>query len=136
MSADLKRGRFVVLEHEWRGVHWDVMLEDGDALRTWAVDAPIVAGAELPARALPAHRTAYLSYEGPVSNNRGRVRRVAQGRFRALEWGTDRVRVVLDGDQLVGEVTLERAGSVAGSSSSSYPAVAAEPWKFRLGKVD
>ena len=38
----------------WDGVHWDLMLETepGGPLRTWAIDAPIVAGKDLPARAL------------------------------------------------------------------------------------
>ena len=44
--------RFAVLEHSWGGVHWDFLVEDGETLRTWAVDAPIVAGVDLPARAL------------------------------------------------------------------------------------
>ena len=40
--------RFVLLEHNWNGVHWDFMLEVGEALRTWAIDAPIVSGRDLP----------------------------------------------------------------------------------------
>ena len=68
-------GRYVVLEHEWNGVHWDFMLEAGAMLRTWAIDRPIVPEAELPARALADHRHEYLTYEGPVSGGRGRVRR-------------------------------------------------------------
>ncbi len=39
--------RFVLLEHAWNGVHWDFMLEAGESLRTWAIDAPIVAGRTL-----------------------------------------------------------------------------------------
>ena len=33
----------MVLEHDWDGVHWDFMLEAGERLRTWAIDAPIMA---------------------------------------------------------------------------------------------
>ena len=36
--------RFVLLEHHWDGVHWDLMLDVGAVLRTWAIDAPIVPG--------------------------------------------------------------------------------------------
>ena len=46
------KGRFVVLQHDWNGVHWDFMLEAGEGLRTWAVDAPIVPGVPLAARLL------------------------------------------------------------------------------------
>lgn len=121
--------RFVILEHCWKGIHWDVMLEADDALRTWAVDAPIVADAELPARALADHRLAYLDYEGPVSGGRGSVRRLDRGDYRTLTWGPDRVVVELRGDQLAGELDLRRiaAGAEPGSS---------ERWTFRLcGKV-
>lgn len=45
---------------------------------TWrAIDWPPVAGDEL--IRLADHRSAYLDYEGPVSDNRGRVRRIAAG---------------------------------------------------------
>ena len=67
--------RFVVLEHAWNGTHWDFLLEDGPALRAWALDAPIVRGQTQPARSLPDHRLVYLEYEGPISGDRGVVRR-------------------------------------------------------------
>ena len=86
------------------------MLERAGTLRTWAVDAPIVAGATLPARSLPDHRLAYLDYEGPLSGDRGEVRRVATGTYRPMAWEDDRVVLDLDGDQLSGELTLLRAG--------------------------
>jgi hypothetical protein len=127
MSEAIEDVRFVVLEHEWKGVHWDFMIEDNGRLRTWAIDAPIFAGVELPARALPDHRLDYLAYEGPISAGRGTVKRVDGGSFRSIEWGPDRVRGTLAGGQLVGEVVLYRADSASPGSS---------PWKFRLGKVD
>ena len=40
MSDPMEQRRFVVLEHEWNGVHWDFMIEDDGRLRTWAIDAP------------------------------------------------------------------------------------------------
>ncbi len=106
--------RFVLLEHVWNGVHWDFMLEDGDVLRTWAIDAPIVAGQDLPARALADHRRIYLEYEGEISGNRGCVRRVDAGTYRTLVWSADRVRVELAGSQLVGEVDLRASGVCVG----------------------
>jgi len=120
--------RFVVLEHRWDGEHWDVMLEDGEKLRTWAVDAPIATGVDLPARALPDHRLAYLDYEGPVSGGRGTVRRLDRGDYEALDWGPDRVRVRLLGAQLVGTAELWKVGGGASASSGG--------WVFRLGNVD
>jgi hypothetical protein len=119
--------RFVLLEHEWNGVHWDFMLEHGDVLRTWAIDVPIVAGREIPARALPDHRLLYLDYEGEISANRGHVTRRDAGTYEVLEWSNDRVRVKLAGSQLAGEVELWETGSVSGSAAA---------WNFRMGNFD
>ena len=127
MAEVVRSGRFVVLEHEWNGVHWDFMLEAEDGLRTWSMNAPPAFGREQPARALADHRPAYLSYEGPVSGDRGRVKRVAQGMFQAIEWESGHVRIRLTGDQLVGEVDL---------SCSGPDCTAGSTWSFRLGKVD
>jgi DNA polymerase Ligase (LigD) len=119
--------RFVLLEHLWDGVHWDFMLEAGEVLRTWAIDAPIVAGVDLPARAIGDHRRLYLEYEGEISGNRGRVRRLEEGTYRVLVWSADHVRVVLVGPQLVGEVDLRRVGTGSDGVAS---------WNFRIGNLD
>ena len=116
--------RFVVLEHQHEGVHWDVMIEDGTALRTWAVDAPIIPDVDLPARELPAHRRIYLDYEGAISGGRGTVRRWDCGACVVREWGEARVVVEASGVQLVGRVELRRAGTVP-----------ARDWLFRFGKL-
>lgn len=128
MESEVGVVRFVVLEHRWNGVHWDFMLEHGESLRTWAIDEPIVAGVETPARALPDHRLAYLDYEGPISGDRGSVARVDRGVYVPLEWTDDRVRVRLSGRQLVGEAVLW----------SERPDRDAPPrnWKFSFGKVN
>lgn len=102
--------RFVILEHRRETVHWDVMFEVGDVLRTWAVDAPVEPGVKLAARPLPDHRIAYLDYEGPISGDRGEVRRVASGTFATLEWLDDRVVLSLTGDQVSGLLMLMRDG--------------------------
>ena len=121
--------RFVLLEHNWNGVHWDLMLEAGEALRTWAIDQPIVSGRDLPARALGDHRKIYLEYEGEVAGNRGWVKRVEAGTYRVLEWSDDHVRVELFGAQLVGEVDLRRLAEGSGESGSCS-------WVFRAGNFD
>jgi hypothetical protein len=119
--------RFVLLEHDWNGIHWDFMLESGEGLRTWAIDAPIMAGRELPARALGDHRPIYLEYEGPVSGNRGNVKRIDSGTYSVISWMADRVRVNVKGSQLVGVVELRSAGAASGNTTS---------WIFRIGNFD
>ena len=78
--------RYVVLWHD--GVdppHFDLMFETapGSALATWrSSEWPLPGATPTPVTHLPDHRPSYLSYEGEVPNNRGRVRRVAAGTHR------------------------------------------------------
>lgn len=73
--------RYAVLHHTGHGEpHFDVMVEraPGGPLRTWRVPRwPTEPGD--PWTPLPDHRRVYLDYEGPVSEGRGEVRRVAGG---------------------------------------------------------
>lgn len=73
--------RYVVLHHT--GIaepHFDLLID-------WRDDAPLLAarcstwpiGAAAVLTRIPDHRRLYLQYEGPVSGNRGQVRRVAEG---------------------------------------------------------
>ena len=97
--------RFVLLYHDCpadyvRRSHWDLMLESGDMLRTWALQLDCrvswnvrtdeqrksmlnarhcADGNEVAAEQLADHRLRYLEYEGEVSGQRGRVIRVASG---------------------------------------------------------
>ena len=101
--------RFVVLEHTWGTVHWDFMLEVGGRLRTWALSAPPDSQEPIAAECLPDHRPMYLDYEGPVSGDRGVVRRWDGGDYAAVQEGAERVRVRLRGMRLVGMAELERS---------------------------
>lgn len=125
--------RFAVLEHHWRGIHWDLLLENGPALRTWSVDAPIEPGREQPARARPDHRMIYLEYEGPISGDRGHVRRVAEGVYTPSVWEAERIVVELIGTPLHGPLELSYRNSAAARGSAVRPAVG---WWLRLGNVD
>ena len=120
--------RFALLEHHWNGVHWDLMLDVGKALRTWAIDGAIVPGVTLPARALGDHRRVYLDYEGAIGGDRGWVRRVDGGDYEPLIWMPDWVRVTLSGAQIAGLAELRRVGTGGGR-----PTLA---WTFRLGNLD
>jgi len=120
--------RFVILEHDWNGTHWDLMLEVDGVLRAWALDAPIMRGVDVPARALPDHRILYLDYEGQVSGDRGVVRRWDRGEYEVQDWTSVLIRVHLVGDQLVGGAELRMVGSGEGELPSR--------WVFRLGNVD
>jgi len=101
--------RFAILCHEGpRGLHWDLLLEAGETLKTWALPQVPEANVEIPCEALPDHRLAYLDYEGPVAGGRGSVVRWDRGTYeierqRESEWS-----VVLAGEKIRGPVVLRR----------------------------
>lgn len=75
------RHRYVVLHHEdIAEPHFDLMIESspGGGLLTWRSSSwPI--DAEVQLIQLGEHRRDYLEYEGPISGDRGFVKRVAGG---------------------------------------------------------
>lgn len=107
-------GRYVILRHEcsedyMAGVHWDLMIESGETLRTWALAEEPTPGVPIAADELPDHRLAYLDYEGPISGDRGWVRRWDAGRFELLSESRLDLCIRLVGDRVTGEVKLSRA---------------------------
>ena len=127
--------RFVLLYHDCppnypRPSHWDLMLEAGDTLRTWALEQlprdwhavqlltskrvfhivlAVAESNEVAAEELGDHRRDYLEYEGEVSDNRGRVIRVGRrnlsNRFRnaqSVAAHACRRRIYLGRSRLIG----------------------------------
>jgi len=62
-------------------VHFDLMLETEQGLKTWAMGRLPMAGKNCGAIQLPLHRADYLTHQGPVSGERGTVKRVMQGDY-------------------------------------------------------
>jgi len=103
--------RFVILRHDApRGLHFDLMLERGGVLATWALPEPPGVGLEMDAQSLPDHRVAYLDYEGPISGGRGSVTRWDRGEFDEIEWSETRLVVDLRSEKLACRATIERSG--------------------------
>jgi hypothetical protein len=124
--------RFVLLYHICppgyeRPSHWDLMLEVGDTLHTWALRKlpcdwraaqrktvaidpacpPVADNFVVDAEQLGHHRLAYLEYEGPVSGNRGRVHRVDSGTFIGGPKSPKEWRLQLNGQDLRGDIALQ-----------------------------
>ena len=114
---------FVVLHHaeSTGGEHWDLMLDDGDALATWQLFAWPPTG-RMRACEIFRHRRRYLTYEGPLSRDRGTVRRVESGVYELIDRSADCWAVVLKGEALTGRYTLTR--------------VAGQEWTFAAGKLE
>ena len=103
--------RFVILLHEApvsaeRATHWDLMLEFGDTLRTWALADEPKCDSEVDAEILPDHRLAYLEYEGPISRNRGVVTRVEAGTYSIIRHDEQTLAVTLSGENLRCDVEI------------------------------
>ena len=104
--------RFVVLEHtgapdDPAGLHYDLLVEAGDACRTWRLAAlPVAGGGPVPAVELPPHRRAWLDHEsGPVSGGRGFARRI-DGGVCELRGTAAAVELVVGGRVLAGTLVL------------------------------
>jgi hypothetical protein len=100
--------RFVILEHDHPTLHWDLMLEDEDALRTWRLAEIPQLNRETAAIYLARHRLMYLDYEGPVSGNRGTVSRWDAGTFTWKQDDADCLVTDLQGGLVTGVAMLKR----------------------------
>jgi len=103
----------VTLHSGHGATHYDLMLERGESLVTWRLGrAPTVLapGEALPAEALPDHRRAYLTYEGPVSGGRGEVTRLDGGTYRTVSRDERRWVVALAGRRVRGRFELRCEG--------------------------
>lgn len=106
--------------------HWDLLLEtDSDLLLTWCLDwvpdrkimtgqPPVV----ISGKRLNGHRRLYLDYEGPISGDRGCVRKVMTGGYRAVLSGVAEFRAQWLTDLMV---TDAEANSESCSSFEIHP---------------
>ena len=113
--------RFTISHHTGakEGDHFDLLLEQGETLRTFRLKA---AEFQAPQAAVPIpdHRKLYLDYEGPISGGRGRVRVVETGTYETDEWSEDRIQVALFGRRIRTRLRLTRAPAKQG--------IADRPW--------
>ncbi|NCZ97448.1 hypothetical protein EBZ02_09955, partial [bacterium] len=97
------------------GRHFDLLLEQGAACRTWRlIDLPQPGGPAVAALELPPHRLAWLdTVAADVSGGRGHARRVAAGTFEPLSLDADSLSAAtvlvlkLVGEPISGRLRLE-----------------------------
>lgn len=113
--------RFVLLEHvghpdDPAGRHYDLLLEQAAACRTWRLaDIPRVGTSPVAATPLPDHRLVWLDrLEGEVSGGRGFARRVDAGQYqRSADQPADGAVVLqLHGEILRGRLTITGQAAV------------------------
>ena len=125
--------RFVLLYHDCpphyeRASHWDLMLETGETLRTWALarlpsgwqayhrkttafysDCSRVANDNsVSAAQLGDHRLDYLEQEGPLTGERGQVIRIDRGTYESDSESPGFWRLTLAGGAWCGGITLRQ----------------------------
>lgn len=104
--------RFVLLEHvghpdDPAGLHYDLLLEEGAACRTWRLAAiPVGDDQPVAATSLPPHRLAWLDIESAeVSGGRGFARRIDTGTYVATAGAPAGVLdVMVSGSRVVGRI--------------------------------
>ncbi|MDP1563757.1 MAG: hypothetical protein Q8M16_20435 [Pirellulaceae bacterium] len=112
LDAIPARGQFVILEHQvpegsdWTD-HWDLMFESPVGLLTWTSPPFLRDGSPWEVTPLPVHRAIYLDYEGPISGNRGCVRRLDRGQFRRQDRQLPELVLELAGEHLQGRLVAE-----------------------------
>lgn len=103
--------RFVVLFHDHPFKHWDWMFETHGTLVTFRSPPgclnELQSGQPQEWTPLPNHRLQYLDYEGPLTGQRGKVKRVFTGDFLWLEKETARLRMHLAGPTIQGILEIE-----------------------------
>jgi DNA polymerase Ligase (LigD) len=100
--------RFAILEHDWPHPHRDLLLERDGVLKAWRLPADGSPDTPSEAVELPDHRLHYLDYEGPVSGDRGSVRRFDGGEVVWIVVEPDRCEVRLFGGEFRGVFVLTR----------------------------
>jgi hypothetical protein len=99
--------RYVILEHDWPVLHWDLLLQAGPVLKAWRLLAEPGPGRSVPAESNFDHRLFYLDHQGPLTGDRGSVTRWDAGTYEGEltdEGGTFQ----LCGCRLTGRADLNR----------------------------
>jgi len=103
---------FVIQQHQQQlqqRLHWDLMLRKGSVLATWQISEP---PENWPKKTITCtrifdHRLKYLTYQGPLSDNRGDVKIAATGQYQPRQITENLWQLTLTGDNINGELTLQ-----------------------------
>ena len=108
--------RFVIQHHRTKvGQHWDLMLQSGPILATWQLwrTPDSLADGPIQATKIGDHRQAFLTYEGPLTGNRGTVQIYDQGTLKWHARHEDRIVIELHGAIIQGTFVLSRSATHA-----------------------
>ncbi len=117
--------RFALLIHDLPELHLDLMLGREEVLWTWRLKRWPDPSVWIAAERISDHRTAYLDFEGPVSQDRGTVRRILHGCLDWLDGGSGlRVQAHYGGKAVAWELRpVSKVGEDVGGT--------VQDWQFR-----
>jgi len=112
MAERHANSRFVLHRHAHpQGEHWDLMIEQADGLATWRLESlPEADPAAISAVRIFDHPKRFLSYQGPLREGLGEIRRCDHGECELAEVGPRRWVFRLAGRRLTGWFVLECEG--------------------------
>lgn len=106
--------KFVIHKHT-RGndIHWDLMIEWGEVLKTWRLDNPPEKLNSEKTKATPIqdHDKKFLTYQGPVNNGTGTAEIVDEGYCEIILNNTNTLKIYFDGEVLKGNIAFDQEKS-------------------------
>lgn len=115
--------------HQSRPTHFDLFLEKEDFLMSWILPAQLSDQMNTFVTPNRNHRKDYLDYEGPISQDRGTIHRVQQGRLLWKQSDKNLVEALLRLDNRTYTLTIDRIGE----ESSDPPN---EQWRLQLKECE
>jgi len=99
--------KYVIQRHQKQAqsLHWDLMLESSDGLKTYRLDSPpeqITANRKNIAIKIFTHDRKFLTYQGPVNKATGSVKIADTGTFQQLECSKQKTTLKFQGRFLKG----------------------------------
>ena len=96
----LDAGEFVVIEHSHRNyeTHWDFMIEADGALLTWRLmEKPNFEKDQyIDSERIFDHNRKFLTYEGPVNDNKGMAKQIGAGKFHVISLDRVNIDIAID----------------------------------------
>jgi len=101
--------RFVIHKHtHGKDIHWDLMIEQENCLKTWRLEVPPEKLATQKTKATPIfdHNKKFLTYQGPVNNGKGDVEIVDEGFYTTKSADENQMNINFEGKIVRGNYYL------------------------------
>lgn len=102
--------RFVVHQHKASHLHWDLRLDMGGVLKSWAVpkEPPRTKGVKRLAVQVEDHPRSYIGFEGEITEGygKGTVKIWDKGPYKMIDNKPEKIIIELKGDKLRGKYAI------------------------------